>query len=85
MQQLTESHSARLMHGRAYGHFRGFQIQPAIFAAVLKDHLQQPAYFVRDFLLDNFGRFFSCRVSVSCTGRKAQIFSLMAMSCSHSS
>jgi hypothetical protein len=85
LQQLTKGHSAGLVHGATQGHFCGFQIQPAVFAAVLQDHLQQSAYFVGDFLLDRFGRFFPCGVRAWSKGRKAQILSLVAMSLSQSS
>jgi hypothetical protein len=68
------------MHGRPHSHFRGFQIQPAVLMPVLQDHLQQTAYLARHFLLDRFGRFFSCRVMVSSRGCSWQIFSLMAIS-----
>ena len=85
LQQLAQSHSADLMHGRPQGHFYGFQIQPGVFAALLQDQRQQPAYFASDFLLDGFDRFFSCSVKVCSRGRKPQILSLRAMSWSQSS
>lgn len=85
LQQLTEGHSAGLVQGGTQRHFCGFKIQSAVLAAVLQDHLQQSAYFVGDFLLDRFGRFFSCGVRAWSKGRKAQMLSLVAMSLSQSS
>jgi hypothetical protein len=42
---------------------------------VAEDNLYDPAYFLGDFLLDRFDRFFPCAVRVSSTGRSLQIFS----------
>ena len=81
LQQFTQRYSPHLMHGRPQGDFYGFQIQLAVFVSVLPDHLQQMAYFARDFLLDGFGRFFSCGVQACSTGRNWQILSLTAISC----
>jgi hypothetical protein len=76
LQPFPQSYSPRLMHGPFYG----FQIQPAVLVPVLQDHLQQTAYLARDFLLDRFGRFFSCAVKASSRGRSWQILSLSAIS-----
>jgi hypothetical protein len=80
VQQFTQSYRPRLMRVRAHGHFDGVQIQPAIVALVLPDHLRQTAYFAPDFLLDGFG-FFFCGVKPSSRGRNWQILSLTAISC----
>jgi hypothetical protein len=45
---------------------------------VAEHHLHYAAYFLGDFLLDRFGRFFSCGVRVSSTGRVRQISSFTA-------
>ena len=58
-----------MMHRRTHRHLDGFQIQMARLAAATEDHVQQLIYFSRDFLLDDFRRFFSCGESVSSTGR----------------
>jgi hypothetical protein len=68
-QQLSERHGSGAMHGRAHRHLDGFQIQTATPTAVVKDNLQQPAYFLRDLLLDRLGSFFSSADSVAFTGR----------------
>jgi hypothetical protein len=65
------------MHSRTHGHLDGFQIETATLAAAVEDDAQQLIYFARDFLLDRFGRFFSCGVCSSCsTGRKRQTLRL---------
>jgi hypothetical protein len=79
VQQLTQGYSPGLMHGPPYGHFYGFQIDPAILALVLPDRPQQTTYFARDFLLDGFG-FFFCNVDAGSSGRNSQILSLTAIS-----
>jgi hypothetical protein len=73
------------MHGGPQGHLHGFQIQPAVFMALLKDQVQETAYFIGGFLLDRRERFFSCGVRVCSTGRTPQILSLMATSSAQSS
>ena len=65
MQQLAQGRRASLMQGGSQGHLDGFQVQPAALGAILKDQPQQMAYFARNFLLERFGRFFSCGVRVS--------------------
>ena len=65
-----------MVHRRTDRHRDGFQIQPAAVAAIAEDHTQPLIYFPRDFLLDDFRRFFSCGESVSSSGRARQIFSL---------
>jgi hypothetical protein len=68
------------MHGRAGRHFHGFQIEASRFAESGEDHTQQLTYFPRDFLLDRFGRFFSCGDSVlTWAGRIWQIRALTSM------
>jgi len=68
------------MHRSAHQHLDGFQIHHAPVLAVREDHLEQAAYFPFDLLFNGFGRFFSCGVSVSSTGRKRQIRSLTSTS-----
>jgi hypothetical protein len=68
------------MHRRPGGHLDGLQIQWAAVTPATKDHLQQLAHFLGDFVLDRLRRFFSCGVSVWSTGRSWQIFSLTASS-----
>ena len=53
----------------------GLQIDPAGLVPVAEDNRYDPAYFLGNLLLDRFGRFFSCGVKVSSTGRSLQIFS----------
>ena len=44
-----------------------------VLAAIIKDHTQQLIYFVRDFLADRFGCFFSCADTAgSCRGRNGR-------------
>ena len=76
LQEFGQRRCSGLMHGRANRHFDGFQIQTARPAATIEDHAQQLVYFARDFLADRFGRFFSCAVRVSSTGRKRQTLRL---------
>src|ERR1700730_3957390 len=76
------------MHGRAYRHLQGFQIETAGLAAILEDDAQPSIYFARDFLPDRFGVFFSAGVcSCSSKGRKRQIAALTStnsrLNCSH--
>jgi hypothetical protein len=77
----ARGHSPGLMQGRAHRYFHGLQIQPAPSLSLSPHHLQQTIYFLRDFLLDDFRRFFFCAVSPSSSGRKWQILSLTAISC----
>jgi hypothetical protein len=65
-----------MVHRAAHGHLDRFQIQRAGLAPAGEDNLQQPIYFLGDFLLDRMRRFFSSGVRVSSTGRSRQIFSL---------
>jgi len=67
------------MHSGAGGGFNRLQIETAGPAQSRENNLKELIYFVRDFLLDRFGRFFSCGVRASWTGRKRQIFSLTSM------
>ena len=80
LQQLSESRRAGLMHNGPESHLDCFQIQDAPLLPLGEDAAQQRGYFARDFLADRFGRFFSCGVSVSSTGRARQIFSLTSRS-----
>src|ERR1035437_6757566 len=59
------------MQGRTHGHLDGFQIETATLAAVVEDDAQELIYFARDFLLDRFGRFFSCGDSASGSGGRS--------------
>ena len=76
-QQLAQRACAGPMHRSAHCHLDRFQIDGAGLALLLEDEPQQRAYFPFEFFLDRFGRFFSCGVSVSSTGRVRQIFSLV--------
>ena len=67
-----------MVHGRAYSHFGGFQIETPRLVAATEDDPQQLVYFARDFGLDRFRRFFSCSESVSSTGRDRQMDSLIS-------
>jgi hypothetical protein len=64
------------MQGGTEGHLHRLQIQVAGLLALGEDTVQQSGYFARDLGLDRLGRFFPSDVSVSSTGRNAQIFSL---------
>lgn len=75
-QQLAEGGGTGMMESSAEGHLDRFQIRLAGLMAFGEDASQQRSYFTRDLVLDRRGRFFSSDVSVSSTGRKAQIFSL---------
>ena len=76
LQQPTEGCRASLMQGGTEGHLYCLQIQVAGLLAFGKDTAHQCGYFARDLGVDGLGRFFSSGVSVSSTGRNAQIFSL---------
>lgn len=80
LQQLAQDGSAGLMHSRANGYLDRFQIQAAGFPVILKNDTQESVYFARGFLPDRFGRFFSCGLKVSSTGRKRQSCSLTSTS-----
>ena len=79
-QQLSKSRRAGLMQGSAETHFHRLQIHAAGLSSLGEDAAQQRAYFARDLGVDRFGRFFSCAVSVSSTGRARQILSLTSSS-----
>jgi len=74
-QEFGQGCGSGLMHGRANGHFDGFQIETPRFAATGEDRAQELLYFARHFLVDRCGRFFSSGESVSWTGRVRQILS----------
>jgi len=78
LQQPTESRCPRLMQGGAEGRFHCLQIHAARLFSLGENPAQQGGYFARDLRMDRFRRFFSSGVSVSSTGRKAQIRSLTA-------
>jgi hypothetical protein len=59
-------------------HLDRFQIEMAALTGAAEDHFQQCGYLARRFVLDRFGRFFSCGVSLSLIGRSLQICSLTA-------
>src|SRR5689334_17168306 len=63
------------MHRVAHQHLDGFQFDASGLVPGGKDNLEKPIYFLSDFALDDFRRFFSCGVSVSSTGRAWQICS----------
>ncbi|MBV9745469.1 MAG: hypothetical protein JO099_17035 [Acidobacteriia bacterium] len=76
VQQMFQHFRAELMARGAGGHLDSFQIELTALVQAREDNLQQRSYFTRRFLLDRLGRFFSCSVSESSTGRARQIFSL---------
>src|SRR5277367_5243626 len=76
LQELGQGCRASPMHGRAHGHFDGFQIQASCLTAAVEDRAQQLLYFARDLLAERFGRFFSSGEKLSSTGRARQIRSL---------
>ena len=80
-QQLAEHGGPGTMHRGPRSRLDGFEVEGAAAAPAAEDHLEQLIYFLGDFLLDRFGRFFSWAVSVSSTGRAWQIFSLTSSSC----
>jgi hypothetical protein len=80
LQQLGESRRTGLMHSGADSHLDCFQIQDAALLPLGENAAQQSGYFARDLLVDRFGRFFSCGVSLSPTGRARQISSLISSS-----
>ena len=75
-QQPLHGHCPSVVHRVPHQHLDGFQIDRAGLAPIAEDDLYDPAYFLGDFLLDRFCRFFSCAVKVSSTGRNLQILSL---------
>ena len=75
-QQPLHGHCPGVVHGVPHQCLDGLQIDRAGLMPIAEDNLYHPAYFLRDFLLDRFCRFFSCGVKVSSTGRNLQIFSL---------
>ena len=85
LQQLSERRRAGLMEDGAEAHLHRLQIHAPRLLPLGEDAAQQRGYFPRDLRLDRCGRFFSCGVSVSSTGRNAQIFSLTSMISAQSS
>ena len=79
-QQLFEHFGSPLVGGGARGHLNRFQIELAALAQTRVDYLYKRTYFARDFLADDFGRFFSSEDSQSSTGRRWQIFSFTSSS-----
>src|ERR1700736_3577514 len=74
LQQLGQRRSPGLVHGGSQSDFDRFQVEPAIAAALLKNHVQKSFYFAGDFLLDRFGRFFLWADGrASSTGRNSPI------------
>ena len=84
-QQSSQGGRPGLMHAGAHKHLDGFQIETPRLTASAENDAQQLVYFARDFLADSCRRFFSCGVSVSSTGRRAQMFSLTSIICPQSS
>jgi hypothetical protein len=76
---MIEGAGACPVHGSTSSRFDGFQIEAAGVAQFGEDHVQQLVYFAGDLLMNRFGRFFSCGVRLSSTGRNRQIFSLTSM------
>jgi len=74
-QQPLHGHCPGLVHRVPHQLLDGLQIDRAGLMPIGEDDLYVPAYFLGDFLLDCFCRFFSCGESVSSTGRVRQICS----------
>lgn len=85
LQQLSERRRPCLMQDGAEARLHRLQIHAAGLLPLGEDAAQQRGYFPRDLRVDRFRRFFSRGVSVSSTGRNAQIFSLTSMICAQSS
>ena len=66
---MVQSTRARAVHGGTNEGFDGFQIQAAGLTQSGEDDPQKLIYFAGDLLTDRLGRFFSCGISVSSTGR----------------
>ncbi len=79
LQQPRESRRPGLMQGGAEANFHRLQVHAIGPLPFGENATQQSGYFVRDLRVDRRGRFFSSGVSVSPTGRRAQIFSLTSM------
>jgi len=47
------------VHGGSQSGFDRFQVESAVLASLLGNPVHKSIYFVSDFLLDGFGRFFS--------------------------
>jgi hypothetical protein len=75
-QQPLHGHCPDVVHGVPHQHLDGLQIDRACLMPIADDDLYDPAYFLGNFLLDRFCRFFSCGENVSSTGRNLQILSL---------
>ena len=67
-----------MVHGVPHQYLDRLQIQPACLMPTTEYHLNYTIYFLNDFLLDGFRRFFSCGVSDSSMGRAWQIASFTA-------
>lgn len=81
-QQLRKGSSPGLMHSGTDRCLDTLQVEPAARLAVAENDAQQLLYFARDFILDRFGRFFSCADgAVSVTGRSSQIRVLTSTNC----
>ena len=81
LQKLRQRHGPGLMHGGPDRRLDTLQVKTASRFAVAENDAEQLLYFAGDFLLDRFGRFFSCADgAVSSTGRSAQICSLTSNS-----
>ena len=79
-QNTAKDRGPGAVHRSAHQGFDGLQVDWRGLADAARDDLQQAAYFLGDFALDRFGRFSSCGVSVSSTGRRRQIRSLTSNS-----
>jgi hypothetical protein len=75
-QQPLHRHCPGMVHRVPHQQLDSLQIDRAGPMPTAEDDLYDPAYFLGDFLLDRFCRFFSCTVKVSSTGRNLQMLSL---------
>jgi hypothetical protein len=84
-QQFGKRHGSHMMHTSAHGHLHSFQIHAPAAVLFSEDAPQQGGHIPRDLRLDRLRCFFSSGVSVSSTGRNAQMFSLTSTSWPQSS
>ena len=75
VEQILEHHRTQLVCRCTSSNFDRLPIKLTALTQTLEDYLQQCGYFLRNFMLDRFRRFFSCGDNDSDTGRARQIFS----------
>jgi hypothetical protein len=85
LQQLRERYRSCMVHATAQRHLHRLQIRAPAVVTFGEDAPQQGRHFPRDLRLDRLRGSFSSGVSVSSTGRNAQILSLTSTSSLQSS